>query len=237
MRLSSIQILWVTSSLPVINIISSESNLYSLVDPVLFSDENSPSDLTVVEHQSTNFSCQAQTLDNNYYAFTHNTVAFLVRSPDSSELTQCLNCSFSMTELTGCREMVDEGSCSGLQFVKSSFGHPDVLTHNLTAHWSEVDMRHSGYEVVCAIAVSGITQWAHTATLTVTPATPTPTSANHLQERDIVLLTSGVVVLGSIASACVLGLILLYRHKRRHILYWSPASTQDDKKMFMKLSD
>ena len=221
-----------TSSLPVINIISSESNFYSLVDPVLFSDENSPSDLTVVEHQSANFSCQAQTLDNNY-AFTYNTVAFLVRSPDSSELTECLNCSFSMTELTMCREMVDEGSCSGLQFVNSSFGHPDVLTHNLTAHWSEVDMRHSGYEVVCAIAVSGITQWAHTATLTVTPATPTPTPTSvndgkFLQERDIVLLTSGVVVLGSITGASVVGLILLYRHKRRHT-YWSPASTHEDK--------
>ena len=214
---------------------SPESGFHSLADPVLFSDENTPADLTVVEHQSANFSCQAQTLVND--AFTSNTVAFLVRSPDSSELTQCLNCSFSMTELTRCREMVDEGSCSGLQFVKSSFGHPDVLTHNLTAHWSEVDMRHSGYEVVCAIAVSGITQWAHTATLTVTPATPTPTpTANHgkiLQERDIVLLTSGVVVLGSITGASVVGLILLCRHKRRHT-YWSPASTHEDKNTFVK---
>ena len=210
-------------------------------EPGLFFDENLPADLTVAERKAADFSCQVMTTHNSILGGLPGfsmTVAFLVRPPDSSELTQCINCSFSMTELTMCREMVDEGSCSGLQFINSSFGHPDVLTHNLTAHWSEVDMRHSGYEVVCAIAVSGITQWAHTATLTVTPATPTPTPTSvndgkFLQERDIVLLTSGVVVLGSITGASVVGLILLYRHKRRHT-YWSPASTHEDKKTFVK---
>ena len=211
-------------------------HLVFLVDPVLFSDENLPADLTVAEGQSADFSCQVQTIEKSVH--TGSIVAFLVRSPNSSDLTQCLSCHFSMSELTMCREMVDEGSCSGLQFFKSSFGHSAVLTHNVTAHWSQVDMHHNGYEVVCAIAVNGVTQWAHTGTLTVTPAPPTPTLTppSHgkiLQQHDIVLLTSGVLVLGIITTASMVGLTLLSRRRKLHTS-WRPVFTVDsDKKSFV----
>lgn len=138
-----------------------------------------------------------------------------------------------------CRETVDQGSCSGLQFFKSSFGHPAVLTHNVTAHWSQVDVHRNGYEVVCAIAVSGVTQWAHTGTLTVTPATPTPTltppgHGKILQQRDIVLLTSGVVAFGIITTASMVGLTLLFRRRKLHTS-WRPVFTlESDKKSFVK---
>jgi hypothetical protein len=203
----------------------------------LFPEENLPNEVTVDAGQAANFKCQARIEDESSGGLPASsvTVAFLVRSPDSSELTQCLNCSFSMTELTMCREMVDEGSCSGLQFVKSS---SNVLTQNLTAHWSEVDMRHSGYEVVCAIAVNGITQWAHTATLTVTPATYTPiivaatptfTSTTpspsenpreSVNNRELVTgVTVGVVLLVIIVITvlCVLGLVVWYRNRHTKV--------------------
>ena len=163
------------------------------------------------------------------------TIAFLVRLPDSDDLTQCLSCYFSMTQLTMCSETVDEGSCSGLQFFNTSFGNSNVLTHNLTAHWSQVDMHHNGYEVVCAIAVGGITQWAHTATLTVVPApTLTPTSENGGNfQRQAALILISCVLLVIIASACVVGLILLYRHKTLRRVR-SPNSIQDDIMTFVK---
>ena len=203
------------------------------VDPVLFTDENLPADLTVAEGQSANFTCQALTLQNTHF-FDASSVAFLVRAPNSSELTQCLSCSFSRSALTVCREMVDEGSCSGLQFFNSSFGHPALRTHNVTAHWSQVDMHHNGSEVVCAIAMYGVTQWAHTATLTVTPTPMSPDHGIILQERAIAHLTIGVVVLvlGSIATVSVVGLII-YRRRT----YWYQAATDGNRKTFVKLID
>ena len=159
------------------------------------------------------------------------TVAFLVLPPDSHDLMECLNCSFSTTELTLCNKVVDEGVCTDLQFSFSSFGSPNLLTQNLTAHWGQVDTHQSGYEVVCAIAVQGVIQWAHTATLNVIPTTHTVTSTavisttptvtptsdddretvQGLSEREVVsIIASGVVVVMCIGIVCTLGLILWY---------------------------
>ena len=90
-----------------------------------------------------------------------------MQSSESRDPVQCLNCTFSSRELSLCLE----GNCSGLQFFSSSTGDPNMLTHNLTAQWNRVDVNQSGHEVVCAVAVDGVTQWVHSATLTVLPAT------------------------------------------------------------------
>ena len=130
----------------------------------LFPEESLPKEVTVDAGQSADFHCFAQTTE-----LTALTVAFLVLPPDSHDLMECLNCSFSTTELTLCNEVVDEGSCSDLQFSFSSFGSPNLLT-------GQVDTHQSGYAVVCAIAVQGVIQWAHTATLNVIPTTHTVAS-------------------------------------------------------------
>ena len=200
----------------------------------MFPEENLPNEVTVGAGEPANFNCQARIEDESNFGLPASsvTVALLVRSPDSSEMTQCLRCGFSTSELTMCGEVVDEGSCSGLQFI---FDHPDLLTHNVTAHWSQVDTRHNGSEVVCAIAVREVTQWAHTATLTVIPATYTPvlvaatptiTSSTpssiaipkeSVDNRELVIgVTVGVVTLVIIGITVlgVVGLLLWYR--KRH---------------------
>ena len=116
---------------------------------------------------SATFYCEASTEYDSTDA-VNATVAFLVRAPESRDLMECLNCSFSATELSSCSEMVNEGTtCSGLEFVNSSSSSGDdgLLIHNLTAQWNQVETQLIGYEVVCAIAVDGVTQWANTATL------------------------------------------------------------------------
>ena len=105
------------------------------------------------------------------------TVAFHALAPPMPDPVQCLNCSFSNDDLWNCRKNVEEGPCSGLQFSNTSSGNPQLLTHSLKAQWRQVQVDQTGWKMVCAIASSGVIQWAHTATLTVTPATLTVTPA------------------------------------------------------------
>ena len=222
--------------------------------PILFPDESLPKEVTVDAGQSAYFHCLARTTELTDGPLT---VAFLVLSPDSHDLMECLNCSFSPTELTLCNEVVDEGSCSDLQFSSSSFGSPNLLTHNLTAHWGQVDTHQSGYEVVCAIAAQGVIQWAHTATLNVIPTTHTVTSTaltsttptvtptsddtretvQGLSEREVVsIIASGVVVVVvSIGIVCTLGLILWYRH--RHMKNSKISATKPEENEMLRYSE
>ena len=214
-------------------------DVFPFTVPILFPDENLPTEVTVEAGHSAEFHCQAGT-DSDAIS---STVAFFVKQPESQDLMQCLNCSFSPTELSLCEETVNYGSCFGLKFSNTSFSNPNLLTHNLTAHWSEVDTSHTGYEVVCAIAVDGITQWVNTATLTVLSATATPTTPsikptvtltsddidsknegtqNQLSNGLIVGVTVGAVVgVGVALTVLILGLVLYHRQrhqKKRRIL-------------------
>lgn len=131
--------------------------------------------MTAFEGQSADFDCSIRIDDERLDDGAIATVAFLVRASKSSDLFECFNCTFSSRELSHCREMRDQENCIGLQFINVSVGDPDMLTHYLTAHWGEVNMSLTGYEVVCAVGINGITQWAHSATLTVYSLNVTPT--------------------------------------------------------------
>ena len=124
---------------------------------------------------------------------------------------QCFNCSFNREELVSCRQ--EDQGCWGLHVSNSSSG-PYVSSHHLTAVWSKADRNLSGSEVVCAIAVRGITQWAHTATLTVLPASPGPLPG---PPRPLVWggVAGGVGVVVLCGGVFLLGLALWFRRKHQ----------------------
>lgn len=151
--------------------------LLLLLAAALFPNEGIADGVTVYEGQSAEFDCSIGIDDARNNDEDTATVAILVGSPELQDPVQCFNCTLSSRDLSLCQEMDREGRCSGLQFFNSSSGYLDMLTHNLTAQWSQVGINQSGYEVVCAVALNGVTQWVHTATLTVLPATANPHSA------------------------------------------------------------
>ena len=124
---------------------------------------------------------------------------------------QCFNCSFTRDELVSCHQ--EDQGCWGLQVSNSSSGLP-VSRHRLTAVWSKADRNLSDSEVVCAIAVRGITQWAHTATLTVLPASPgsLPGSPRPLVWGGV---AGSMVVVVLCGGVFLLGLALWFRRKHQ----------------------
>ena len=171
--------------------------------------------MIVTEGQRAEFNCDALTTDSvlPLAQHTHLTVAILVHAPPSPGPMQCFNCSFNREELVSCRQE-DEG-CWGLQVSNSSSGLV-VFNHRLTAVWSKADRNLSGSEVVCAIAVRGITQWAHTATLTVLPASPGPLPGPR-SPRLLVWggVAGGMVVVVLCGGVFLLGLALWFRRKHQ----------------------
>lgn len=142
--------------------------------------------MTVTEGQSAASHCQAKTTVCRGLTAT---LAFFVRSPDSPEPVQCLNCSFSpSTSLLSCTKTVKDG-CSGLTFFNSSSGVMFDITHHFTAHWDQVTAEQNGSEVTCAIAVRGMTQWQNSATLIVNRAAPV---CDVPETNDVVLMVSAL---------------------------------------------
>ena len=201
------------------------------LDPTLFINESLPQDQTVFAGKEAVFSCLVQTSQPS--AIETATVAFLVRAPESRDLMECLNCSFSATELSFCSEMVNEGTtCSGLEFANSSSssGGDGLLIHNLTAQWYQVEIQLIGYEVVCAIAVDGVTQWANTATLTVLPTPSTTPHNDKTYNTPLIVVSAIVVVIVVIAaiSTVTLAICRLQRYRQKLKNKWPKASTKDD---------
>ena len=182
----------------------------------LFVNETLPAEVTVTEGQRAEFNCDALTTNAipGFLPVQFFTVAVLVTSPPSSDPVQCFNCSFSRAELMKCHH--EDQNCSGLQVSNSSIGPPHVLNHRLTAVWSEAELNLTGSEVVCAVAVGGITQWAHTATLTVLPASPLP-EGTPKPLRQLVWggLAGSVAVMVVCGGVCLLSLALWYRRKQQ----------------------
>lgn len=188
----------------------------SATEAGLFVNETLPAEVTVTEGQRAEFNCDALTTNAipGFLPVQFFTVAVLVTSPPSSDPVQCFNCSFSRAELMKCHH--EDQNCSGLQVSNSSIGPPHVLNHRLTAVWSEAELNLTGSEVVCAVAVGGITQWAHTATLTVLPASPLP-EGTPKPLRQLVWggLAGSVAVMVVCGGVCLLSLALWYRRKQQ----------------------
>ena len=215
--------------------------MFSL-DPTItiFTNESLPEDVTVTEGQSAAFHCQAKTtVDRGSTA----TLAFFVRSPDSPEPVQCLNCSFlPSTSLFSCTKTV-KGDCSGLTFFNSSSGLMFDITHHFTARWDQVTAEQNESEVTCAIAVRGMTQWQHSATLIVNRATPVR-DVPETNDCDVVLMVSAAVVAVAvlvIAFAVVLSVVILCAYKRRNSSpsntdgkKWQKAPTRDDMELMLQ---
>lgn len=179
----------------------------------LIVDETLPSKVTVTEGQRAEFNCDALTTNPvRIIGSSPFTVAILVHAPPYPGPMQCYNCSFTRDKLTDCHQ--DDQGCLGLQVTNSFSGSQYVHTHRLTAVWNKTDRNLSGSEVVCAIAARGATQWAHTATLTVLPASPGP-----LPHRQLVWggVAGGMVVVVMVlcGGVCLLSLALWFRHKHQ----------------------
>ena len=130
------------------------------------------------------------------------------------------------------------------------------LIHRLTAYWSEVETKYSGWKVQCALAVNGITQWQKSATLTVAPATTSRTisaspalSSPHddpslvdqglntgsdkgasggLSTGGIVGISVGVTLMVSVVAVTIVVVILVLVSRRRHSRLEKLPITADD---------
>ena len=185
-------------------------------DPILLPNVSLPEDQTVREGQSAQFFCHVasseETVTLQFSPFL--SAAFLLRSPSSGTLTPCFSCSFSRLEIGECR-MTGEPACAGLQFSNTTSGLARARSHQLEAQWGQVGLNHSGSEVVCALAVSAVTQWTQTATLTVLPASPSPPPSD---EREAGLLAlASLVAVGVVAVGVCAGVLVCWckRHGRK----------------------
>ena len=195
----------------------------------------------MVEGSPADFHCQFHT---TITTFT-DTVAVLVRPPGSGDLVECLNCTFTTSALVGCIRAVDKDSCDEITFSNVISGHSLLVIHHLAARWAQVGAWHSGSEVVCAIAVRGVTQWRRTATLTVLEADQTERNAENEDQafatRDVVLLLVGAVVAVILLEILLAGGLLLLHFRRGKLQIssiggrkWLPAPTEDDTEMILK---
>ena len=191
--------------------------LRSASDPILFPNVSLPEDQTVREGELAQFFCHVSSTEEEvilqFSPFL--SVAFLLHSPSSGTLTPCFSCSFSRFEIGECR-VTGEPACAGLQFSNTSSGVAGVRSHQLAAQWGQVGINHSGSEVVCALAVSAVTQWTQTATLTVLPASPSPQPSD---EREAGLLAlASLVAVGVVAVGVCAGVLVCWckRHGRKN---------------------
>ena len=104
----------------------------------------------------------------NYTEITSLNCCLSSKVPSSNITESCSNYTFSEPFILNFLSIC--GGCTDLVVLNSS--NPSSLdrTHHLTARWHSTNISMSGAEVICALASSGITQWARTATLTVLPA-------------------------------------------------------------------
>ena len=197
---------------------------------VLFPNDSLPQDTTAVTGEPAIFSCDVQTTRKQGPAFT---VGFVVRLLTSDDLHTCYNCSFSSATLNNCIPPVKEGICSGFVVHYVPTGHPQLQTHHLTANWTAPS---SDAAVICAIASSGVTQWARTATLSVlapsnipSSASPSPASPRHPQLAGLAALS----LLAAVGGALLLGLLVcLRRRHRRQLANSSQPPPEESESLF-----
>jgi hypothetical protein len=183
--------------------------------PVLFPNKSLPGNVTVIEGQPADFHCDVKTTRNGGYSFT---VAIFLKPP-SSNFTECFNRSFSQSDSYVQNNLKTNGSCDGLVLRNSSSGQNFDKIHHLTASWLRPSIALSGAEVLCAIASSGITQWAQTATLTILPSslfslpslsTPVQPSSQRPELRAL-----GAISLLLVAAVLFLGVLLWWRYRKQ----------------------
>ena len=195
------------------------------VVPVLFPNDSLPQDTTAVTGEPAIFSCNVQTIQTLGLALT---VGFAVRLLTSDDLHTCYNCSFNSANLYNCDPPVKEGLCSGFVVHYAPTGHQLLKTYHLTANWTAPS---SDTAVICAIASSGVTQWARTATLSVQAPSNIPSSASsrHPQLAGLAALS----LLAAVGGALLLGvLVCLRRRHRRQLANSSQPPPEESESLF-----
>jgi hypothetical protein len=190
-------------------------HLTLLGNAVLFPNKSLPGNVTVTEGQPADFHCDVKTTRYGGLAFT---VAIFFKPP-SSNFTECFNRSFSYSDSHVQNNLKTNGSCDGLVLSNSSSGQNLDKMHHLTASWPHPSVALSGAEVLCAIASSGITQWAQTATLTILPSSPfsLPSLSTPVQpsSRHPELRALGAISLLLVAAVSFLGVLLWWRYRKQ----------------------
>lgn len=178
----------------------------STAAPVLFPNTSRPENVSVTEGEPSNFLCDVKVNVKQGFAFT---VAIFVKLP-ASNFTECFNYSFTPLFVINEWTLKTNDSCRGFHVTNSSSGPSLNRNHHLTASWPRPSLSLSGAEVLCAIASSGTTQWAKTATLTILPSLPpTPHSSAGPELRAL-----AVISLLFLAALALLGGLIWWRYRR-----------------------